>query len=486
MFVLFIAMIFALYYHASIETGSTLPASELLAIVTLPRLAAGLVYLLMTRVTLRMLATPGAPKAMAWMDRLGRLYHLVILLLFVSDIRMGLLATLRDMLGGNRVLVDEILIFIPTLLMILWQWVCYYPIDRRLREASLMRRLDAGLPAFDLCTPGQYVLNQLRHQVLVVLIPLLALYGWSEIVDRLPASITHAGQWDITLLYSLGGAGLLLTLSPVMLRYLWDTQPLPAGPLRSTLENLCRTYGVKVRQLLLWKTYGTLINAAVMGMIWRIRYIMLTDALLENMSQLQVEAVMAHEVAHLRRRHIIWLVVAAAAILVALQSLSIILLKLYMHAPPLPGSFGQLQEILVDEILFGRIVVIASMVGWFLIFGWVSRRFERQADTFAVQHLSMQYGRQLDPSLGLVVDHHSAATMINALQQLANLNHIPVHRNTWRHGSIRWRQRYLESIIGQPLHQLAIDDHIFWIKAAALLILAGGAFFELYRLGMIA
>ena len=55
-----------------------------------------------------------------------------------------------------------------------------------------------------------------------------------------------------------------------------------------------------------------MINGAVMGAITPVRYILLTDALLETLPRERVEAVMAHELAHVRRHHIFWLVMAAA------------------------------------------------------------------------------------------------------------------------------------------------------------------------------
>jgi len=486
MFVMFIAMIFALYYHQVILSPEPVTGTNLLAMVFLPRLAVGFLYLLLTRMTLRRLATPQAAAAMSWLDRIGKLYHAGVLFLFISDLRNGLLLAVRQFLGSDWVLVDEIIVLLPSLVLIFWGWVCFYPVDRRLREASLMRRLDQGLPPMTLCTRGQYVLNQLRHQVLVVLIPLLALYGGNEVVDRLPESWVMYNGWNLSSVFSFAVAGILLLFSPVMLRYLWDTEPLPAGPLRESLEQLCQTHGVKVRRLLLWRTYGTLINAAVMGLIAPIRYIMLTDALLENMPQRQVEAVMAHEVAHVRRRHLIWLVLAAAALLMGLESILVIVLKSLIHSPALPGMFGQFHELIQDPVMLDRSAMLIGLVLWFLSFGWVSRRFERQADTFAVQHLSMQYGKHVDPQLGLVVDPASAVAMIEALQRLANLNHLSVHRNSWRHGSIRWRQTYLESLIGRPVHQLPIDDQILWMKAATVVVLLAGLIFELYRRGFIA
>lgn len=478
MFVLFIAMMVALHFHDDLSPQVALSPPHMLMMATLPRLAAGLVYLLLCRVTLRRLAGPKAGSAMRWLQRLGKLYLLVVLALFINDLQLGMLVFLRQVMGGNWILLDEIAFLLPSLLLILWSWWCYFPIDRRLREATLMSRLDTSLSPPTFCTRWQYILGQLRHQVAIVLIPLLLLFAWSEILTRFPARIVLHGQ-DIHWLLALAGAGAVLLFSPVMLRFVWDTRPLPAGELRQALVDLCMQHRVRVRQLLLWRTHGQMINAAVMGMISPLRYILLTDALLENVPHRQVEAVMAHEIGHVRRRHLLWLIVAAAALLMLWELLLRGVLLGVLHGPMLPGTFGQFQAMIHNPVWLDRSAMVGALLLWFFSFGWVSRRFERQADTFAVQHLSLRYGRQIDPARGLVVDPQSADAMILALQQIADLNHIPVERESWRHGSIRWRQDYLQGLVGRPVQQLPIDELMLLIKAAAAVILGGGIIWEI-------
>jgi len=48
-------------------------------------------------------------------------------------------------------------------------------------------------------------------------------------------------------------------------------------------------------------------NAAVMGFIPRFRYVLLSDLLLETMTDEQVEAIFAHELGHVMHRHLFWL-----------------------------------------------------------------------------------------------------------------------------------------------------------------------------------
>jgi hypothetical protein len=65
--------------------------------------------------------------------------------------------------------------------------------------------------------------------------------------------------------------------------------------------------------------------------------------------------------------------------------------------------------------------------------------------------------------------------MRSALETIARLNAVPRRRFSWRHGSIAWRQRYLDSLIGRPLRGLPIDRLVRRLKLAiALTLLATG------------
>ena len=59
-------------------------------------------------------------------------------------------------------------------------------------------------------------------------------------------------------------------------------------------------------EILLWQTNNNMGNAAVMGVVPQVRYILLSDLLLQTMTDRQIEAVFAHEAGHVVHRHIAW------------------------------------------------------------------------------------------------------------------------------------------------------------------------------------
>src|SRR6185436_21061634 len=69
-------------------------------------------------------------------------------------------------------------------------------------------------------------------------------------------------------------------------------------------ERTCRRIGLRYREILLWHTHGMAINAAVMGFVGPLRYILVSDALLETMDEEEIEAVFGHEAGHVRHYHL--------------------------------------------------------------------------------------------------------------------------------------------------------------------------------------
>jgi hypothetical protein len=101
----------------------------------------------------------------------------------------------------------------------------------------------------------------------------------------------------------------------------------------------------------------------------------------------------------------------------------------------------------------------------------VSRRFERQADTFAVQHSAMQASGATAP---VVITDNAARTMIDALESVAVLNNMSPKEavwKQWRHGSIRWRQLHLFALVGLRTDQVPIDRTVRRIKFATVAVL---------------
>jgi len=494
-----LALIFGLFLHDALvqsmqQPPTGLPEGRALALVLIPRLIMVVLYALCCRWAARSLGKPSGRRHLRALERVGRVYTVMAGAFYALDLAAGVLTTTRHTLG-DWVLLDELVFLLPTLAMMAAGWLAYYPVDRRMREAALMRRLDTSEPVRP-WSRWQFVITQFRHQVLLVLLPLLLIWAWAETLSLYPPGRWSVLGWPIEMSVPLTllGVAVVFVMSPVLIRMVWDTVRLPAGPMRDGLTELCKEHRVGVRELLLWRTYGNVVNAAVMGLIAPVRYILLTDGLLERMSKEQVEAVMAHEIAHVKKKHLFWLIAVAGSLLTVLQLFWAVVVMFGINAllPLGPADRGHQfaaapasqaswiesgLDLLLGGLLGGQGPVLLStglaVVSWAWVFGWVSRRFERQADTFAVQHLAAKHERRIDTQGRLLIDDESVRVMTEALGQVAVLNHMPTARKNWRHGSIAWRQVYLRSLVGQRTDQLAIDRLVGVIKIiGGLLLLA--------------
>lgn len=452
------------------------------------------------------------------LDRTGRHRHIrrahvfadlaqaaAVVLHVVSVLAFGWLHALRAaskaLTGvGNPILVDELLAIAPALGVFICSWWALYGIDRRCREAALLGALDSGRApgAITMPTRRQFVISHIRHQMLMTLAPMALIIGWAECADSLigaaasgmlPGKVGDAiaealgssstREW-VRAVAHFGGVGVILICAPVLLRLIWETAPMPAGPLRDRLEQICAGAKVRVRNILIWRTHGSMINGAVVGFFPRLRYILLTDALLDSLTRPQVEAVMAHEVAHARHRHMPWL---AAVLLTAVAAAGFLVSMVLSGIALIPGVAGFLEAAAADTDKAAAVQVgleatmgAASLIAGLLVFGWASRRFEWQADAFAVQVLSRTPTAEQPPAEGAAVEGGQASThmtpaavgaMAGALGAVAAINGIPRRKRSWRHGSIATRQARLRELAGVPIVSTPIDRTVRRIKAVA-------------------
>ncbi|MAB72350.1 MAG: hypothetical protein CMJ54_07565 [Planctomycetaceae bacterium] len=395
----------------------------------------------------------------------------------VAIVAAGVLATgFREAVRGyvgDFLILDEAVTMAPALFAIVAAWWIFHPFEVRVRDATLIRRLDEGLPVHAAPSRGAWVAMQFRTQVLILLVPLglLALTGdlFEVVITRTtfdpPAWIATAAPASVIVPIAI--------LAPAMVVRLLGARPLPEGEVRTTLESMCVRAGVRVRNILLWPTGGRLVNAAVTGFVGPLRWVLLTDGLLETLRREQVMAVMAHELAHARRRHMPWMGVGLVAMSMVLAEAIDPMLAAIRSARI---DEGGAESALIAELWWMDIGATAVVLTGTLIgFGWISRRFERQADAFAAVRMSVDADdRPLD-----TVSVDGVDAMRSALTAVAGVNGVDLNRFTWRHGSIASRQRHLLGLIHRPVDRLPIDRVVGTIKVASVvaIVLVSGRWY---------
>lgn len=388
----------------------------------------------------------------------------------VASLAGGLLPLLRE-ITGDTVLLDEVLAILPPLTALLAMWWLWAPIEAASHDWGTLARVDRGLAVVPRPTRGAIVLAHLRTQVLLVLAPALVALAMVEVVRRATAGVHPAWVADVS---QIGAVAVTLVVSPWIVRRVLDTVPLPAGPLREALESVGRAHGVRTGPILVWRTGLTLHNGAVVGFVPGIRCVLLTDALLEDLEGPELVAVMAHEVAHLRHRH----AVVAVVVLMGTAALVGLLVegagRTVAAGVSLPFSHSAWGSWLELAAMLPVVVVVL------VLFGWVSRRLERQADAFAARHLSMAAAADAE---GPVYSASAVGTVCEALDAVARPSGMDPARHSWRHGSIRWRQSYLRSLVGRPLGRLPVDSQVRWIALLAAATLGVVVLMDMGMLG---
>ncbi len=183
--------------------------------------------------------------------------------------------------------------------------------------------------------------------------------------------------WAVVLGFQL----LMAVLAPILILPLFNKfTPLPEGTLRERLLKLAGRTGFQTRgiQVMDGSKRSRHSNAFFTG-FGRFRKIVLFDTLLGQLSEPEVEAVLAHEIGHYKRKHIPKLMLFSAVMMWAGFYLLSLLAKqswFYEAFGFAPGNI--VAALLLFSLLSGLFTFWLSP----LIHLW-SRRYEYQADAFA-------------------------------------------------------------------------------------------------------
>ena len=224
---------------------------------------------------------------------------------------------------------------------------------------------------------------------------LLPMVLWFGMVAALPTGFLNDPAHLVIVL-----AGFILivhSLSPWLVQLANPTAPLPADhPVVQMAMDLGREAGVRIEAVRVM-TLGEakIANALVSGLWPWLRRIYVTDHMLAMFSVAEIRAILAHEVGHIRHRHLWWYFA------IALGGALII--------PSMIDAIGQLD--FLHQPVWG--FLFAFSLYWGVMFKFFSRRFERQADRFAVAATG------------------DVATFQCALEKLADVNGMVKQYSKW-------------------------------------------------------
>ena len=156
--------------------------------------------------------------------------------------------------------------------------------------------------------------------------------------------------------------------------------PLAEGSLKSKIENYASKVGFELKNIFVidGSKRSTKANAYFSG-FGNEKRVTLYDTLIKDLNEEEIVAVLAHEVGHYKRKHIIFNLTASILIL----GFTLFILSLFINTPQVATAIGVSQPsfhaaLIGFGILYSPISELTSLVMNFL-----SRKFEYQADDYA-------------------------------------------------------------------------------------------------------
>jgi Zn-dependent protease with chaperone function len=386
--------------------------------------------------------TPLLRRYRAW-----KLYHVLTLLAvylfalfvlgWVHTVREGILVGLPNFPGV------ELLILAPFLAALVFSWALFYDVERA-AHAGDARAL-----------PGRWahVGLQARVNLLLMIPPLLLMFAQQAMFWLIPGL---EGGWLFSVL-SIGMLAALLICIPWILRLMLGLGPLPAGALRDRLLTAARRLHFRCNDILLWNTRHGIANAMVTGLVPGLRYVIVTDRLVSELTPDEVEAVFGHEVGHIKHHHpLYYLLFLLASVVVVAGVWAVVSAAL----GPEDGTAAVASAAPREAVT--ALPFLAMMGAYvFVVFGFVSRRCERQADIYGCRAVSCATrtcgghdgGTVLVPR-GQSLCATGIGTFVSALEKVARLNGMSRERpgwlSSWLHSTIARRVDFLQQLAANP------------------------------------
>ncbi|CAI8392447.1 MAG: Protease HtpX [Polaribacter sejongensis] len=203
--------------------------------------------------------------------------------------------------------------------------------------------------------------------------------------------------------------------------------PLEAGVLKTAIEKYAEKVGFTINNIFVidGSKRSTKANAYFSGFGSQKR-ITLYDTLINDLETDEIVAVLAHEVGHYKRKHIVFNLISS----ILLTGLTLFVLSIFINSPLLSEALGvSIPSFHIGLIAFGILYSpISRITGLFM--NIMSRKFEYQADNFAkdtfeskalitsLKKLSKNSLSNLTPHPAFVFAHYSHPTLLERIKNL--------------------------------------------------------------------
>lgn len=276
---------------------------------------------------------------------------------------------------------------------------------------------------FNKTTPGLFILDKLKAWLLMLILGggMLALiiwfYHWSGTSFWLYA-------WGLIAVFSVF---INLFYSKLIVPLFNKQTPLEEGSLRDKIKTYAQNAGFELQNIFVidGSKRSTKANAYFSG-FGREKRVTLFDTLLSDLDEEEIVAVLAHEVGHYKRHHIVVNLIVS----VLVTGFTLYLLSVFINNPELSLAIGVSQPSFHAGLIgFGILYSpLSELTG--LVMNYFSRKFEYQADNYAkstyeatplitsLKKLSKNSLSNLTPHPAYVFVHYSHPPLINRILNL--------------------------------------------------------------------
>jgi STE24 endopeptidase len=276
---------------------------------------------------------------------------------------------------------------------------------------------------FNKTTRKTFILDKLKGLLMTVILGggIIALIVWFY---QLTADQFWLYAWGIIIVFTV----VMNMFYAKLIVPLFNKQtPLEDGELRSKISQYAESVGFNLEKIFIidGSKRSTKANAYFSGFGSEKR-VTLYDTLVKDLDDEEIVAVLAHEVGHYKRKHIIFNLITS----ILLTGLTLFILSIFISNPLLSNAIGvEIPSFHVGLIAFGLLYSpISELTG--LIMNYVSRVFEYQADDYAkntykaaplissLKKLSKNSLSNLTPHKAYVFMHYSHPTLLKRVKNL--------------------------------------------------------------------
>ena len=276
---------------------------------------------------------------------------------------------------------------------------------------------------FNKSTKALFFIDKIKGWLLMILLGggILALIVWFY-------QLTGRNFWVYTWIFmTIFSVFMMLFYSSLIVPLFNKQNPLEDGELKTQLEKFAKKAGFNLNKIFVidGSKRSTKANAYFTG-FGKKKRIVLYDTLINDLDTDEIVAVLAHEVGHYKKKHVIFNMIAS----ILLTGFTLYILSFFINSKLLSNALSVSEPSFhIGLIAFGVLYTpISEITG--LIMNYFSRKFEYQADDFAKENfganalisslkkLSKNSLSNLTPHKTYVFIHYSHPTLLQRVQNL--------------------------------------------------------------------